>query len=143
MNHIIKVIEVCVMKRILFVCVHNAGRSQMAEAFFNRLAEGKAVSTSAGTKPAEKVNSIVVTVMQEVGIDLSQNTPKALTFEILDSADRVITMGCNVEETCPASFVPAEDWNLEDPEGKPIEKVRVIREEIKRRVEKLIKELKL
>ena len=125
------------MKKILFACVHNSGRSQMAEAFFNSLAEGKAIATSAGTRPAAHVDSNVAQAMREIGIDITQQRPKPLTFEMVESADRVITMGCGVEEVCPASFIPTEDWELEDPEGKPLEKVRQIRDEIKTRVEEL------
>jgi arsenate reductase (thioredoxin) len=129
------------MKKILFVCVHNAGRSQMAEAFFNRMAKGKAMGFSAGTQPADKVNPVVAAAMREAGIDISDQKPKLLTLELMDSADRVITMGCGTEGTCPASFVPTEDWQLDDPEGKPIERVRQIRDEVKAKVEGLIKEL--
>ncbi len=129
------------MLNVLFVCTRNAGRSQMAEAFFNRLAKGKAIATSAGTQPAKQVNPTVVPVMLEAGIDIRGQKPKQLTFDMLENADRVITMGCNVEETCPASLVPTEDWELDDPEGKPINKVRQIRDEIRMRVEELIKEL--
>ena len=129
------------MKRVLFVCVHNAGRSQMAEAFFNRMAKGKAKGFSAGTQPTDKVNPVVVETMSEVGIDISRRKPKLLTLKMLEDADRVITMGCGVEGVCPASFVPTEDWQLEDPEGRPIERVRQIRDEVKARVEGLIKEL--
>lgn len=129
------------MKKVLFVCVHNAGRSQMAQAFFNEMAKGKAKGSSAGTQPSEKVNPTVVKVMREVGIDISRRKPRMLTFEMLEDADRVITMGCSVEKACPATFVPTEDWKLNDPEGKPIAKVRQIRDEVKARVERLIKEL--
>ena len=129
------------MKRVLFVCVHNAGRSQMAEAFFNQMAKGKARGFSAGTQLADKVNPVVVEAMREVGIDISRRKPKLLTLKILEDVDRVITMGCGVEGVCPASFVPTEDWQLEDPEGKPIEQVRKIRDEVKARVEGLLKEL--
>ena len=129
------------MKKILFVCVHNAGRSQMAEAFFNRMAKGKAKSFSAGTQPTDKVNPVVVAAMRGVGIDISRQKPKMLTIEMLEGVERVITMGCGVEGVCPASFVPTEDWQLEDPEGKPIERVRQIRDEVKARVEGLVKEL--
>ena len=129
------------MKKVLFVCVHNAGRSQMAQAFFNQMAKGKAKSFSAGTQPADKVNPVVVEAMREVGIDISRQKPKLLTLEMVEGADRVITMGCGVEGVCPASFVPTEDWQLEDPEGKPIEQVRQIRDEVKARVAGLIKEL--
>lgn len=129
------------MKKVLFVCVHNSGRSQMAEAFFNQLAKGEAVATSAGTRPAAHVDRNVADAMCEVGIDIRQQRPKPLTLEMVESADRVITMGCGVEEVCPASFIPTEDWTLEDPEGKPIEKVRQIRDQIRVKVEVLVKEL--
>jgi protein-tyrosine-phosphatase len=129
------------MKKILFVCVHNAGRSQIAEAFFNQMAKGKAKGFSAGTQPADKVNPIVIEAMREVGIDISRRKPKMLTLKMLEDADRVITMGCGVEGVCPASFVPTEDWELEDPEDKPIEKVRQIRDEIKAKVDELVRTL--
>ncbi len=129
------------MKKVLFVCVHNAGRSQMAEALFNHYATGKAQAFSAGTQPASHVNSTVAEAMREVGIDISAQRPKMLTIEMLDEADRVITMGCAVENVCPAALVPTEDWQLEDPEGKPIEKVREIRDQIEKRVEGLIEEV--
>ena len=112
----------------------------MAEAFFNSLAGGRASATSAGTSPAAKVNPAVVKAMREVGIDISQQKPKMLTLEMMESADRVITMGCGVEEVCPASFIPTEDWALEDPHDQPIARVRQIRDEIKARVEALAKE---
>ena len=130
------------MKKVLFICVHNAGRSQMAEAFFNQLAEGRGEGSSAGTEPSDKVNPVAVAAMKEVGIDIGHQKPKMLTLEMLESADRVITMGCSVEKACPAAFVQTEDWELEDPEGKPLEKVRLIRDEIKKRVDALIKQLK-
>jgi arsenate reductase len=126
------------MKKILFVCVHNSGRSQMAEAFFNKMANGKTLAISAGTRPAAQVNPTVVAAMREVGIDIGNHEPKLLTPETLESADHVITMGCSVAEVCPAGFAPTEDWKLEDLEGQPLEKVRKIRDEIKDRVEVLI-----
>jgi protein-tyrosine-phosphatase len=129
------------MKKILFVCVHNAGRSQMAEAFFNQMAKGKAKGFSAGTQPADRVNPMVVEAMREVGIDVSRRKPKMLTIKMLEDVDRVITMGCSVEKACPASFVPTEDWELEDPEDKPMEKVRQIRDEIKAKVDELVRTL--
>ena len=129
------------MKNVLFVCVHNAGRSQMAEAFFNRMVEGKAVGFSAGTQITETINPLVVEAMQEVGIDISHEKPKMLTLDMMDRADKVITMGCGVDGICPASIVPSEDWKLEDPAGKPIETVRKIRDEVKLRVENLIAEM--
>lgn len=97
------------MKTVLFVCVHNSGRSQMAEAFFNRLAGGKARAVSAGTEPGEKVHPEVVQAMKEVGIDISGNRPKLLTEEMLAQANRVVTMGCMTGGVCPASFVETED----------------------------------
>jgi len=112
----------------------------MAEAFFNHLAKGRAIASSAGTRPAAHTDSNVVKAMRETGIDIRRQRPKELTLEMLEEADRVITMGCGAEEVCPASFVPTEDWALEDPEGKSIEEVRDIRDEIKARVERLIME---
>ncbi len=129
------------MKKVLFVCVHNSGRSQMAEAFFNYYAEGKAVAISAGTEPAMAIDPKVVEVMREVGIDISSKVPKRLTSEMLDSVDRVVTMGCGVEGVCPASLVGTEDWGLEDPSGRPVEKIREIRDEIERKVKGLLGEI--
>jgi arsenate reductase (thioredoxin) len=128
------------MKTVLFVCVGNAGRSQMAEAFFNHLAGTKARAMSAGTKPASAVDPKTIEVMREVGVDISAAKPKALTTEMLDQADRVVTMGCGVEGVCPASFVETEEWQLEDPKGKPIEDVRRIRDDIRTRVLRLLEE---
>lgn len=130
-----------VKKHILFVCVHNAGRSQMAEAFFNHMAMGRVTAISAGTRPAAHKDKGVVEAMREVGIDIRHQKPKALTLDMMESADRVITMGCGVEETCPASFVPTEDWTLDDPEGNTPSEIRKIRDEIKTRVKALLKEL--
>ena len=131
------------MKTIVFVCVHNSSRSQMAEAFFNKMAGSKANAISAGTQPADTLNPTVVEAMREVGIDIVSNKPKALTLEMVEKADRMITMGCGAEAggLCPASFVETEDWELEDPKDKPIEQVRLIRDNIKQRVAKLISEL--
>ena len=128
------------MSRVLFVCVHNSGRSQMAEAFFNRLAKGKTQAYSAGTQPADKVNPVVAEAMMEIGIDISGNRPKMLTMDMVGKADRMITMGCGAEAgtVCPASYIETEDWALEDPEGKSIEQVRRIRDEIKARVSRLL-----
>ncbi len=129
------------MKKILFVCVHNTGRSQMAEAFFNHYAKGKAQAFSAGTHYASHINSSVIEAMREVDIDISSKRPKVLTLEMLGVADKVISMGCGVEGVCPATFVPTEDWQLEDPEGKPIEQVRATRDEIVTKVKRLIEEI--
>ena len=127
------------MKTVLFICVHNSGRSQMAEAFFNQMANGKAKAISAGSQPADKVNPTAVEAMREVGIDISNNKPKLLTLEMMEGVDRAITMGC--ENSCPVTTVETEDWGLEDPKDKPIEQVRKIRDEIKIRVIELIKEM--
>lgn len=131
------------MSKVLFVCVHNSGRSQMAEAFFNHMAKGKAQAYSAGTQPADKVNPVVVEAMKEVGIDISGRKPKALTMDMIKKADRMITMGCGeeAEAVCPARYIETEDWAIEDPEDKPVEKLREIRDEIKSRVTRLVDEL--
>jgi len=128
-------------KTVLFVCVGNSGRSQMAEAFLNHFAKGQARAISAGTEPASTVDPTVIKVMKEVGIDISGNKPKALTPEMIDQANLVITMGCSAEAACPASWVETRDWALEDPKDKPIEKVREIRDEIKAMVVMLLKEI--
>jgi arsenate reductase len=131
------------LKRILFVCIENAGRSQMAEAFARQYGKDKVVALSAGVKLAEKVNPIVVQVMKEKGIDISANKPKLLTTNMAEEADLIITMGCSVEKICPAPlFKKVIDWNLEDPKGKPIEKIREIRDEIEKKVTKLLKSMK-
>lgn len=130
------------MRTVLFVCVHNSGRSQMAEAFFNQLAKGKARALSAGTKPGKAVNPVVVEVMREAGIDISGNRPKALTLEMVEKVDKVVTMGCGVEGICPATFVETEDWEVEDPEGKTLDEVRKIRDEIRAKVVDLLKEVR-
>lgn len=126
---------------VLFVCVHNSGRSQMAEAFFNQLVKGKANALSAGTNPDIAVDSTVIKAMQEMGIDISDNRPKALTLEMVEQASKVITMGCGVEGVCPATFVETKDWELEDPKGKTLDEVRKIRDEIRAKVVDLLKEI--
>ena len=120
----------------LFVCVHNAGRSQMAEAFAKRRGLKAA---SAGTVPATSVNPAVVQAMKEKGIDISSNTPKLLTPEMIDQATLVFTMGCSVEEVCPRPMLAKMqkklvDWKIDDPKGKTVEQVRQIRDEIERKV---------
>ena len=127
------------MKTVLFICVHNSGRSQMAEGYFNQMAEGKAKAISAGSQPADKVNPVAVAVMREAGIDISRNKPKLLTMEMMEGIDRAITMGC--EETCPLTTVPTDDWGLADPKDTPIEQVRKIRDEIKDKVKRLIEQI--
>ncbi len=126
---------------VLFVCVHNAGRSQMAAAYLTSLSNGEIEVRSAGSQPADQVNPAAVEAMKEVGIDMSAEIPKVLTTEAVKESDVVVTMGCGDE--CP--FFPGkryEDWVLEDPAGKGVESVRPIRDEIKGRVEKLIASLK-
>ena len=128
------------MPSVLFVCVHNAGRSQMAAGFMSTLSGGKVEVLSAGSAPKDSINPIAVEAMAEVGIDIANNVPKVLTTEAVQQSDVVITMGCG--DTCP--FFPGkryEDWVLEDPAGQGIEPVRVIRDEIKKRVEDLLKEI--
>ena len=133
------------MRTVLFVCVHNAGRSQMAAAFFNQRAGGKAVAISAGTRPAGTVNPVVVEAMKEAGLDISAARPRMLTLELTEGAEKMITMGCGADAgaVCPASFIETEDWQLDDPAGQPIEIVRRIREDVKSHVELLLKEMKL
>jgi len=127
------------LKRILFVCVENAGRSQMAEAFANKYGNDKFIVSSAGNKPANRVNPIVVEALKEKGIDISLNEPKLLTFQMTQDADLIVTMGCNDNGICPGPFFkPTIDWKLEDPKGKSIEKIREIRDDIEQRVQKLI-----
>ena len=128
-------------KEILFVCVGNAGRSQMAQAFAEKYGLKAA---SAGTVPSSKINPLVVEAMKEKGIDISSNKPKMLTPEMINRASLVITMGCSVAEVCPKPMLAQMqkkliDWNLPDPKGKPIEKVREIRDEIERKVAVLSK----
>ena len=125
---------------VLFVCVHNAGRSQMAAAFLTHLSQGAVDVRSAGSEPADRVNPAAVAAMAEIGVDIATEQPKILTTEAVKASDVVITMGCG--DTCP--FYPGkryEDWVLEDPAGKGVGAVRPIRDEIRRRVENLLSEL--
>ena len=125
------------MTTVIFACVHNAGRSQMAAAFFNKLADpAKARALSAGTTPGDRVYPEVVAAMQEEGIDLSDARPKKLTPELAAEAQLLITMGCGDE--CPYVPVRRDDWPLEDPKGQSIERVRAIRDDLRARVEALV-----
>jgi len=129
------------MSTVLFVCRQNAGRSQMSQALFERAAGVRHQALSAGTKPAERIHPAVIDVMNEIGIDLSGHTPQLLTRELAERADLVITMGCGDE--CP--FIPGKryiDWDLDDPAGQPVTKVREIRDEIDCRVSGLIDQLR-
>ena len=128
------------MATALFVCLHNAGRSQMSQALFERAAGGRHTALSAGTTPGDRVHPEVVEVMREVDIDLSDRMPRALTRELAEEADVVVTMGCGDE--CP--YIPGKrylDWDLEDPKGRPVDEVRATRDDIDRRVRELVEEL--
>jgi protein-tyrosine-phosphatase len=128
------------MAHVLFVCLHNAGRSQMSQALFERHAEGRHTAASAGTTPAERVHPEVVEAMRELGVDLSDRRPRALTTERARAADVVVTMGCG--DRCPV--VPGTrylDWDLQDPKGLPVAAVRAVRDDIETRVRALVDEL--
>jgi arsenate reductase (thioredoxin) len=128
------------MATALFVCLHNAGRSQMSAALFERAAHGRHQALSAGTAPADRVHPEVVQVMDEFGIDLSGRTPRKLTRELAEQADVVVTMGCGDE--CP--YIPGKrylDWDLPDPKGRPLDEVRATRDDIARRVKALAAQL--
>ena len=128
------------MPSVLFVCVHNAGRSQMAAAYLMHLAGDRVEVRSAGSAPADSVNPAVVAAMAEEGIDIAAEVPKVLTTEAVRTSDVVITMGCG--DVCPVfPGTRYEDWVLEDPVGQGVDSVRPIRDEIRRRVETLIREL--
>jgi arsenate reductase (thioredoxin) len=128
------------MSTVLFVCLHNAGRSQMSQALFEQAANGRHAALSAGTTPGDRVHPEVVEVMRELGIDLTDRKPQLLTRELAQESDIVITMGCG--DRCP--YVPGKryiDWDLPDPKGRPIDEVRATRDEIERRVTALLAEL--
>ena len=130
------------MKKILFVCVENAGRSQMAEAFFRKYMPKGFEAMSAGTKPSAQVNPIVSQAMNELGIDIENQTPKPISQQIISESEKAINMGCIDKESCPALFMKdIIDWQIPDPKGKSIEEVRKIRDQIKTKVMILIKSL--
>ena len=125
-------------KTILFVCVENTGRSQIAEAFFRKYAPRGYITVSAGTRPAGEINPVVIQVMKEIGIDISKQKSKILTEDMIRSADVRVNMGCMDREACPTLFIHnLVEWNIEDPKGKPIERVREIRDDIEQRVRQL------
>jgi arsenate reductase len=128
------------MKTVLFACIHNAGRSQMAAAWFNKLADARqAHAISAGTQPGHHVHPEVIAAMREVGIDLSPVVPRKLTDDLAAGVDMLVTMGCG--EACPVvPGVGRDDWPLDDPKGRPIERVREIREQVENRVRRLLAE---
>ena len=128
------------MSTVLFVCLHNAGRSQMSQALFERAAAGRHAALSAGTTPGERVHPEVVEVMRELDIDLAGRKPRLLTRELAEQVDIVVTMGCG--DSCP--YIPGKrylDWDLPDPAGRPLDEVRAVRDEIDRRVAELVAEL--
>ena len=128
------------MAHALFVCLHNAGRSQMSQAFFEQAADGRHTAASAGTAPTDHVHPEVVAVMREQGIDLSERHPQLLTQQLAEQADVIVTMGCG--DQCP--YIPGKryiDWDLPDPKDKPLQHVRATRDEIRRRVKELVSEL--
>lgn len=130
-------------KSILFVCVENAGRSQMAEGFFNKYAQREYEAISAGTRPVSQINPVAIQVMGEVSIDISKQKSKEITDDMIRNSSKIVNMGCIEKESCPTLFLhDLSDWNIEDPKNKPIEKVREIRDEISVRVKDLVTSLK-
>lgn len=130
-------------KIILFVCIENAGRSQMAEGFFNKSAPEGYRALSAGTKPVSQINPVVIDVMKEIDIDISNQKSKEITEDMMRNSFKTVNMGCVDKESCPTLFLSnVLDWNLEDPKGKPIDKVREIRDEVEQRVKELVAGLK-
>ena len=126
-------------KNVVFVCVENVGRSQMAEAFFRKFTENKFNVISAGTTPSPKLNPIVVQVMEEIGIDMTEQSPKTLSDSMISSSLKTVNMGCMDKESCPALFVKdVIDWNIPDPKEKTIDQVREIRDQIENKVLNLI-----
>jgi arsenate reductase len=129
-------------KTVLFVCVENAGRSQIAEGFFNKYAPKRYRAISAGTKPVPQINPMAVEVMKEVGIDISNQKSKDITEDVIRNSTYVVNMGCMEKESCPTLFLHnLLDWNIEDPKGKSVEKVREIRDEIEQRVKEIVTNL--
>ena len=130
------------MKKILFVCVENAGRSQMAEAFFRKYMRKGFEPISAGTAPAPKINPAVAQAMKEVGIDIEKNFPQSISQRMIDEAQTTVNMGCIDKESCPALFLrDITDWKIEDPKGKSIEEIRKIRDKIEQKVKNLVLQL--
>ncbi|HLN35635.1 MAG TPA: arsenate reductase ArsC [Nitrososphaeraceae archaeon] len=131
-------------RTVLFVCVENAGRSQMAEGFFKKHTSKEFKAQSAGIKPVSQINPIVVQAMKEVGIDISNQKSKELTDGMIRNSDPIVNMGCMDKNFCPAIFLPKViEWNLDDPKGKSIEEVREIRDEIEKRIKELVSTLEI
>ncbi|WP_415281041.1 arsenate reductase ArsC [Candidatus Nitrososphaera sp. FF02] len=130
------------MKVVLFVCVENAGRSQMAEGFFRKYAPKGFQAASAGTRPAGEINPLAVQAMKEAGVDITGQKSKIITEDMIRGSVRAVNMGCMDRAECPVLFLnDPVDWGIEDPKGKPIEKVRLIRDDIERRVKELVRDL--
>ncbi len=126
-------------KRILFVCVENAGRSQMAEGFFRKISPAEYQPISAGTNPTDIINPLAIEVMKEIGIDITKQKPKVLSDDMIRNSVKIVNMGCMDKESCPALFVNnVIEWNISDPKGKPIEQVRKIRDEVEAKVMELV-----
>ena len=124
---------------VLFVCIENAGRSQMAEGFFRKYAPKEYVPLSAGTTPTEKINPLAIQAMKEIGIDITEQKPKVLTDEMIRKSSKIVNMGCMDRQSCPALFVNNMiEWSIPDPKNKPIDEVRKIREEIEIRIMELV-----
>lgn len=131
-------------RTILFVCVQNAGRSQMAEGFFRKYTPEGFEPMSAGTRPTSQINPLAIEVMKEIGIDISKQKPKDLSEDMMRNSDKIINMGCMDKNFCPTLFIPKViDWGIEDPKDKPIEKVREIRDEIERRIKELATDISI
>jgi len=131
-------------KIILFVCVENAARSQMAEGFFNKSPPEGYKAVSGGTMPVSQINPVVIDVMKEVGIDISNQKSKEITEDMMRNSFKTVNMGCMDKESCPTIFLPnVLDWNLEDPKGKSFERIREIRDEIDQRVKELVASIKI
>jgi arsenate reductase (thioredoxin) len=129
-------------KTVLFVCVENAGRSQMAEGFFKKYAPSNYIGISAGIKPVSNINPVVVDAMKEAGIDISNQKSKDITEDMMRNSEKIVNMGCVEKESCPTLYLNnIIDWNLEDPKGKSIVEVRTIRDEIEQRVKELVTSL--
>jgi arsenate reductase (thioredoxin) len=129
-------------KKVLFVCVENAGRSQMAEGFFKKYCTGDYEPISAGTRHKSQIDPVAVEVMKEIGIDISCQKPKELTEDMMLNAAKIISMGCMDKNFCPTLFVPkVVDWGIEDPKDKPVEMVREIRDEIEKRIKEVVEQI--
>jgi arsenate reductase (thioredoxin) len=131
-------------KTVLFVCVENAGRSQMAEAFFRKYAPSEYEATSAGTHHTSQINPLVVQIMKDVGIDITNQKPKEMTEDMIRNATKIVNMGCMDKNFCPTLFIPkVSDWGIADPKGKPIEKVKEIRDEIERSIKEIVEQIRI